>query len=79
MHGRHLRAAERSTSERQRLDMLTEHVMDVWLWTLAQVSAVAPSQHPISLLRSTAALQSLVAHAHVPCRLFSTGATICDG
>ena len=34
---RYLREAEQVVDPRQRLDLLTQHVLDVWLWTLAQV------------------------------------------
>ena len=40
---RNLRAAERATGERERLNLLAEHVLDVWLWTLAQVFTLEPS------------------------------------
>ncbi len=77
---RHLRAAERSTSERQRLDMLTEHVLDVWLWTLAQVFLLLhPPRNMAFCVALTAALQARVRNAITPCRLSPTGAIILCG
>ena len=40
---RYLREAEQAVDARQRLDLLTQHVLDVWLWTLAQVICSGPS------------------------------------
>jgi len=39
---RYLREAEQAVDPKQRLDLLTQHVLDVWLWTLAQVIAPRP-------------------------------------
>ena len=42
---RHLRAAARSEGK-ERLNLLAEHVLDVWLWTLAQVGYKSrPARH----------------------------------